>query len=85
MFYCAGFGAGINNWILHLEGGGWCYDKNECLEWSKTDLGSSKNWEQTVVYNSGLLSYTPSKNPDFYQWNVVHINYCDGASFSGYM
>lgn len=83
-----GFGSGVNKWILHLQGGGWCYDKNDCLKWSKTDLGSSKNWPQKAPYtylNSGLLSYLKSKNPDFYEWNVVHVQYCDGASYSGYV
>lgn len=31
----------------------------------------------------GILSQTPSQNPDFYNWNRVKIRYCDGASFSG--
>ncbi|XP_011405404.1 PREDICTED: pectin acetylesterase 5-like [Amphimedon queenslandica] len=83
-----GFGSGVNKWILHLQGGGWCYDKDDCLKWSKTDLGSSKNWPQKAPYtylNSGLLSYLKTKNPDFYEWNVVHVQYCDGASYSGYV
>jgi hypothetical protein len=26
-------------WIVHLEGGGWCIDELDCLGRSKTDLG----------------------------------------------
>jgi Pectinacetylesterase len=29
------------------------------------------------------LSPDPKVNPDFSDWNLVHFNYCDGASFSG--
>ena len=32
---------------------------------------------------SGFLSSNPEVNPDFYNWNVVFIKYCDGASFAG--
>ena len=77
-----GFGNGSLNWILHLEGGGWCYDENLCVERSETQLGSSKHWGTFMTF-SGFLSRNPEVNPDFYNWNVVFIKYCDGASFAG--
>lgn len=30
---------------IFLEGGGWCYDEQDCLSRSKTVLGSSKQWQ----------------------------------------
>ena len=87
MTYCctyAGIGAGADNWIVHMQGGGWCYDEEACLGRSKTDIGSSKKWKSTQDFG-GLLSDDPKENPDFYQWNMVRINYCDGASFAGYV
>jgi len=71
-----------NKWILHLEGGGWCYDEDDCVERSKGRLGSSKYWPASVTY-SGLLSDDCTVNPNFCGWSMVFIGYCDGASFSG--
>ena len=31
----------------------------------------------------GLLSDDPRENPDFHNWTMFHLNYCDGASFAG--
>ena len=67
-----------------MQGGGWCYDEDACLERSKGSLGSSKKWAATENFD-GLLSDVKEDNPDFYQWNVVYIKYCDGASFAGYV
>ena len=65
-----------------MEGGGWCYDEGACLDRSKSSLGSSKSWPATASF-SGFLSDNQDTNPDFYNWNLAFINYCDGASFTG--
>lgn len=31
----------------------------------------------------GVISADPSVNPDFHDFNIVFMRYCDGASFSG--
>ena len=77
-----GSGTGASKWIIHLEGGGWCYDEGACLDRSKSSLGSSKSWPATASF-SGFLSDNQDTNPDFYNWNLAFINYCDGASFTG--
>lgn len=74
--------AGEDKWILHLEGGGWCGDEADCLSRSKTALGSSINWPLTAEFH-GFLSDNVTVNPDFYNWNMVYLMYCDGSSFSG--
>lgn len=71
-----------NKWILHLEGGGWCSTVEACVERSATFLGSSKSWLPSYEFD-GFLSDNAQSNPDFYDWNMVYIMYCDGASFSG--
>ncbi|BBH06117.1 Pectinacetylesterase family protein [Prunus dulcis] len=51
-----GFGSGANNWLLHIEGGGWCNTMESC-SWRKgTSLGSSKymdhkffNWNKVKI------------------------------------
>lgn len=77
-----GFGAGINNWLVHIEGGGWCNNITTCLSRKNTRLGSSKQMVKQVVF-SGILSNKQKFNPDFYNWNRIKVRYCDGASFTG--
>ncbi|CAL0330819.1 unnamed protein product [Lupinus luteus] len=77
-----GSGEGINNWVVHIEGGGWCSDVTSCLWRKDTRLGSSEKMEEQL-YFAGLLSDTEDLNPDFYNWNRVKIRYCDGGSFTG--
>jgi hypothetical protein len=69
-------------WVVHFEGGGWCYNEDQCVDRSKTTLGSSKGYGPTMSV-SGLFSNDPAVNPDFYNWTFVYLKYCDGASFSG--
>lgn len=78
----AGFGAGINNWLITLEGGGWCNNATTCLARKNTRLGSSKAMVKELSF-SGILSNKQKFNPDFYNWNRIKVRYCDGASFTG--
>ncbi|KAJ7943970.1 Pectin acetylesterase [Quillaja saponaria] len=77
-----GFGTGINNWLVHFEGGGWCNNVTTCLSRISTRLGSSKLMVKQVAF-SGMLSNKQKFNPDFYNWNRIKVRYCDGASFTG--
>lgn len=75
-----------DKWVLHAQGGGWCYDEESCAGRAKMALGSSKFWNNvTACYGScdGILSADPTTNPDFYEWNAVFIGYCDGTSMTG--
>lgn len=76
-----GNGSSASKWILHLEGGGWCADEGTCLNRSKTALGSSTFWPPSAAFN-GFLSDNATVNPDFYDWNMVYLMYCDGSSFT---
>ncbi|KAL1359658.1 pectin acetylesterase 5 isoform X2 [Arachis hypogaea] len=78
-----GFGSGYQNWLLHIEGGGWCDSVASCYQRKMTALGSSKHMETEVPF-SGILSSDPSQNPYFFNWNKVRVRYCDGASFAGH-
>lgn len=77
-----GHGSGKNNWLVHLEGGGWCSSTQACFLRSRAGLGSSFMMEESVMF-AGSLSNSPLKNPDFYNWNRVKVRYCDGGSYSG--
>ncbi|KAF7825675.1 pectin acetylesterase 5-like isoform X1 [Senna tora] len=78
-----GFGSGLNSWLLHIEGGGWCNSISSCSLRKMTALGSSKYMDRQVRF-SGILSSDPAQNPDFFNWNKVKIRYCDGASLAGH-
>jgi hypothetical protein len=77
-----GVGASESKWILHLEGGGWCGDEGDCLNRSRTALGSSTFWPPAEEFH-GFLSDNATVNPDFHDWNMVFLMYCDGGSFAG--
>ncbi|KAL5716687.1 [Wnt protein] O-palmitoleoyl-L-serine hydrolase [Ranunculus cassubicifolius] len=77
-----GFGSGSNNWLLHIEGGGWCSSIESCIRRQSTALGSS-NYMGPAQF-SGIFSQDASHNPDFFNWNKLKIRYCDGASLSGH-
>ena len=75
-----------HRWIIHAQGGGWCYNSKSCSSRAKSDLGSSRNWgTHTACYGScsGILSPNRSENPDFYGWHHVFVGYCDATSMTG--
>nr|GLL18079.1 pectin acetylesterase 8-like [Ipomoea trifida] len=57
-----GFGSGINNWLIQLEGGGWCHNITNCLARKESRLGSSKNMASPLAF-SGILHNKPIFNP----------------------
>ncbi|CAI5523687.1 unnamed protein product [Closterium sp. Naga37s-1] len=119
-----GWGRGANNWLIYLEGGGWCNSEEECAHRAATHLGSSKRMGGLMAFG-GILSHDPTVNPGalkvnpgalkvnpgalkvnpgalrvnpgalkvnpgalkvnpgFYNWNLVFVRYCDGASYLG--
>ncbi|KAL1212259.1 Pectin acetylesterase 11 [Cardamine amara subsp. amara] len=77
-----GSGSGVNNWIVHMEGGGWCTDIATCVQRKSTMKGSSKLMNTDFGF-SGILGGKQSSNPDFYNWNRIKVRYCDGSSFTG--
>ncbi|GJV44977.1 protein kinase superfamily protein [Tanacetum coccineum] len=79
----AGSGDGVNNWLLHIQGGGWCYSVNDCHTRTYNKYGSSKNMKSSDYNFTGILSNKLELNPNFYNWNRVAIRYCDGSSFTG--
>lgn len=80
--FSPGFGSGINNWLVQIEGGGWCNNVTMCLARKNTRLGSSKAMVKELSF-SGILSNKQKFNPDFYNWNRIKVRYCDGSSFTG--
>ena len=75
-------------WILFLEGGGWCYGPNATLTIASCAhrAGDLPPSGQHGIAGGGqdyggILGADPVRNPDFYTWNAAFLHYCDGASF----
>lgn len=74
--------------ILYFDGGGWCGASDlaltieKCYQRSKGDLGSSKNFNDTMSFPEGILSN--SINNSFRQATKIFLSYCDGAGHQGY-
>ncbi|KAK1394694.1 Pectin acetylesterase [Heracleum sosnowskyi] len=78
-----GVGDGAHNWLVFLEGGGWCDTTEDCVNRTTylSGLGSSKKMQP--VNFTGVLADKQQLNPYFYNWHRVFVRYCDGASFTG--
>ena len=48
-----------------------------------TNLGSTEQYVDAGTLEGGYYSSNPQTNPTMYNWNIVHMKYCDGGSFSG--
>ncbi|CAD8155956.1 unnamed protein product [Paramecium pentaurelia] len=84
-----GYGTGAKQYILHFQGGaridGSTQDQliQSAYLRSKTQLGSSKDLNKQMLFN-GMFSRSQNKNPYYYNWNLIHFNYCDGSLHQGY-
>lgn len=82
------------NWLIVFEGGGWCYSAMDCVFRSLTYIGTSKYYTTTPSPLTGaVLDPAPNMdgpysvdctiNPEFCDYNIVELHYCDGFSFLG--
>ncbi|CAH9071905.1 unnamed protein product [Cuscuta europaea] len=78
-----GYDTGITNWLVYLNGGGWCQNVIDC-QYYITHRGLDQD-AIPVSFQSfdDILSDNRDHNPGFYNWNKVSIRYCDGSSFTG--
>jgi hypothetical protein len=63
-FYFQKSKTGSTKWTISIEGGGWCYDEQECYSRSKMALGSSKvrktpSWPRRWANFSPFLAVFP--------------------------
>jgi hypothetical protein len=82
-YFRPGDGSGKNKWFIHHEGGGWCTNLDECVNRSKTSLGSSTFYPGEADLGGGYFSQDPAANPMLHNWNFVLLKYCDGGIFTG--
>uniref|UniRef100_A0A8B9JFW6 Notum, palmitoleoyl-protein carboxylesterase n=1 Tax=Astyanax mexicanus TaxID=7994 RepID=A0A8B9JFW6_ASTMX len=73
---------GSRRWLVFLEGGWYCFSKENCASRYETmrRLMSSCRWPNT---RSGILSPQPEENPHWWNANMVFIPYCSSDVWSG--
>ncbi|TRZ00440.1 hypothetical protein DNTS_013418 [Danionella cerebrum] len=75
---------GSKRWLIFLEGGWYCFNKETCdsrYETLRRFMSSSK-WPQTKT-GTGILSSLPEENPHWWNANMVFIPYCSSDVWSG--
>jgi len=72
-------------WVVYLEGGGWCYNKESCDNRFKeaTHLMSSNGWETTLMKRKGIFDLDCEANPAFCVAHHVYIRYCSSDGWTG--
>ncbi|XP_014842076.1 PREDICTED: palmitoleoyl-protein carboxylesterase notum1a-like [Poecilia mexicana] len=75
---------GSRRWLLFLEGGWYCFNKQTCSSRYETmrNLMSSTKWPQSRR-GTGILSPEPEENPHWWNANMVFIPYCSSDVWSG--
>eukprot|EP00794_Sanderia_malayensis_P000579 gene579-1239_t len=78
--------AGSRNWLIYLEGGGYCYNKETCKQrkymskyFSLVSLRPSS--KDKLV--SGILSTNKNTNPLWWNANHVYVPYCSSDIWTG--
>eukprot|EP00946_MAST-07B_sp_MAST-7B-sp1_P001554 g1554.t1 len=75
--------ANASKFVVYFQGGGWCYTVTDCVDRATGPLGSSASYPATTPSKGGILDPDPKRNPNFHDWNLVWVPYCDGTSWSG--
>ncbi|MBN3313498.1 NOT1A carboxylesterase, partial [Atractosteus spatula] len=75
---------GSKRWLMFLEGGWYCFNKENCDSRYETmrRLMSSAKWPRTKT-GTGILSPQPEENPHWWNANMVFIPYCSSDVWSG--
>ena len=73
-----------NVWLVHLEGGGWCWDNDSCSKRRLTAvyLTTNKWWKKTIL-KTGIFDDNSTLNPMF-DANKVFVPYCTSDGWMGY-
>lgn len=82
-YYIRQSATGSDKWVLHLQGGYWCYDFESCAKRATHDshLTTSTKWPKSY-HMQGLFSTNQSEN-NFHDWNVVYLPYCSSDGWAG--
>jgi O-palmitoleoyl-L-serine hydrolase len=82
-------GAETDRWVVHLQGGGMCFDQATCLaRWCDMPASDysgelmSSAWSHETLLTGGIFDPDPVRNR-FAAWNHVFVHYCSSDGFLG--
>lgn len=83
-FYFAKSPSNSPYWLVHLQGGGWCWNRTSCAERNITSphLTTNKYWKDTVL-KTGIFDDNSTLNP-LYDANKIYVPYCTSDAYMGY-
>jgi O-palmitoleoyl-L-serine hydrolase len=79
-YYFSPSPSGSADWVVHQQGGGWCFDAASCRERSPS-LTSSKAWAPAVTVG-GLFA---AADPRLAAANLVYAPYCSSDAWAGHI
>ncbi|XP_035686601.1 pectin acetylesterase 11-like [Branchiostoma floridae] len=85
-YFEPGVGDAVRSWVIYLPGGEACFTLDNCRKRAvqTKGLGAGTTRKMANTTNGhGLRSTNKTINPDFWDWNMVEVVYCDGFFFSG--
>jgi len=83
-YFRRGVGAGSRLWVFHLQGGGYCFDRESC--------DARKIDKKALTTSNGMPSFRPGNgahstslihSADFFNANHVFVHYCSSDVWSG--
>jgi len=86
-YYRAG-AAQSRQWLVYLEGAGWCWDKESCDEPWKIRLGTSIEFPRTPTAVSAWANtlkgiFENSGRSPFKEWHIAYVRTCSNDAFLG--
>ena len=82
-YFAQGEGDGINRFLFHFQGGGWCYNERECYEAAVHNApwppSSTKHLPEKMSYpreyngGMGYLNYQKENNPLLYTRSLCTV------------
>jgi len=83
-YFRPGTGSGNRVWVIHLQGGGFCYDKASCNQRKSEEPGFlTSNGLPANRQGDGVEAPSPSRPSDFSSANHVFVHYCSSDLWSG--
>eukprot|EP00039_Didymoeca_costata_P012767 m.185631 g.185631 ORF g.185631 m.185631 type:complete len:196 (-) comp15578_c0_seq2:689-1276(-) len=83
-FHSATNSSNSDVWVLHMQGGGWCWDHESCMLRAPkfpTMLTSSALWGETMTFSSGSILNMPDGR--YGGANVAYLRYCTSDGYIG--
>jgi hypothetical protein len=82
-YYRPGFEENANKWVIFLQGGGGCNNVSDCEARWTSEQGKMIAPTASTKPSDGIFSTDATRNPDFYNYNQVFMEYCSSDGWMG--